>query len=161
MVCSNIVFLNNSRKIKTKVAFIFRYSPLIRRMKELITEGFIGEPFHFNGFIQNPNYIDAMAPFPLTPTADSIAPGSIQEYSPHLIDLALWLNGDLIAVVGLMKNFIPKRTIRDYGEMMRANFDDGCVWLAEFENGAQATFQTSFVALGPRPGLEIRIMHKR
>jgi len=39
--------------LKTKLGFTFRYSPGMRYMKSLIDEGFIGEPFIFNGYEQN------------------------------------------------------------------------------------------------------------
>jgi predicted dehydrogenase len=150
-----------ARGVRTKIAFVFRYSPILQRMKGLILDGFIGRPFHFNGFIQNSRYAGTGTSFPLTPTSDLLIPGSLQEYSPHLIDLARWLNGDLVKVASLMKNFVPMRRVREHGKVCPVNFEDGSVWIAEFQNGAIATFQSSFVAIGPRPGLEIRILGSR
>lgn len=148
-----------ARGVRTKIGFTFRYSPVIRRMKELIDEGFIGEPYLFNGFEQNSQFIDPKTPFRWNPGPDSsrLMPGSLEEYAPHLIDLGLWLMGDMKRVLGRMKNFIPERMIRDAGKMMSINTEDACVWLGEFRSGAQATFQTSFVAVGGYPGIEIRV----
>lgn len=145
--------------VRTKVGFTFRYSPMMLRMKELIDEGFIGIPYHFNGFEQNSQFIDASTPFRWTPSSDAskIMPGSLEEYGPHLIDLALWLMGDLKTVIGHMTNFIPERMIRDQNKVLPINIEDGCIWIGEFENGAQATFQTSYIAIGGYPGVEIRI----
>lgn len=158
---SRILHENAAAKgVRTKMGFTFRYSPMILRMKELIDEGFIGTPYHFNGFEENSQFIDPNTPFRWNPTEGeekNIVPGSLEEYGSHLIDLALWLMGDLRSVVGLMKNFIPKRFIRDQNKMLPINIEDGCVWLGEFQNGAQATFQSSFIAIGGYPGVEIRI----
>ena len=66
--------------------------------------------------------------------------------------------GDLKDVVGLMKNHIPNRKIRDRGnKILPINIDDGSIFMGEFQNGAQATFQSSFVAIGGYPGAEVRI----
>jgi predicted dehydrogenase len=88
-------------------------------------------------------------------------PGSLEEYGAHLIDLALWIYGDLSAVVGHMRNFIPQRYIRDHDRMLPINIEDGCVWLGKFTNGAIATFQTSFIAIGGYPGIELRLHGSR
>jgi predicted dehydrogenase len=148
-----------AKGVRTKIGFTFRYSPVMLRMKELIDSGFIGTPYHFNGFEQNSQFIDPSTPFRWNPSSnpDIIMLGSLEEYAPHLIDLALWLMGDLRAVVGHMKNFIPERMIRDHNKVLPINIEDGCIWLGEFEKGAQATFQSSFVAVGGYPGIEIRI----
>ncbi len=147
------------RGVKTKVGFGIRFSPVLRRMKELIDEGFIGTPYHFNGFEQNSQFIDPMKSFRWNPseTPEKIMPGSLEEYGAHLIDLARWMLGDIKAVIGHMKNFIPKRLIRDHEKVMPINIEDGCIWLGEFQNGAQATFQTSFIAIGNQSGVEICI----
>ena len=145
--------------LPTKMGFTFRYSPVILRMKELIDEGFIGTPFHVNGFEQNSQFIDPNTPFRWNPdpNTDKIVPGSLEEYGAHLIDLALWMMGDLSAVVGHMRNAIPQRFIRDFQKTMNINIDDGCIWLGKFKNGVLATFQTSFIAIGGYPGIELRL----
>ena len=103
--------------IKTKMGFTFRHSPMFLRMKELIDEGVIGKPYIFNGYEQNSQFIDPLTPFRWNPSQDpeKIMAGSLEEYGSHLIDFALWLMGDLKAVVGHMKNHIPQRNIRDKG----------------------------------------------
>jgi len=149
----------DKKKIKTKMGFTFRYSPALRRMKELIDEGFIGVPYLFNGFEQNSQFIDPGTPFRWNPSKDlkEMMPGSLEEYAPHLIDIALWMFGDVAQVVGNMKNFVPSRLIRDAGRTMPINIEDASIWLAEFKNGAQGTFQSSFVAVGSYPGVEVRV----
>ena len=50
-----------SKGLKTKVGLTFRYAPAMQYMYELISEGFIGEPFIFNGFEQNSQFISPMS----------------------------------------------------------------------------------------------------
>lgn len=148
-----------SRKVKTKVAFTFRYSPVIRQMKELVDNGFIGTPYLFNGFEQNSQWINPRTPFRWDPTgnANKLLPGSLEEYAPHLIDISRWFLGDLKSVSALMRNWMPTRYIRDQHKMMRINMDDCSVWLGEFQCGTQATFQSSYIAIGGYPGIEVRM----
>jgi predicted dehydrogenase len=148
-----------AKNIATMMGFTFRYSPVILRMKEMIKEGFVGTPFHLNGFEQNSQFINPNTPFRWNPDPNSkkIMPGSLEEYGAHLIDLSLWMMGDLNSVVGYMGNFFPQRHIRDSDKMLPINIEDGCVWLGKFVNGAVATFQTSFIAIGGYPGIEIRV----
>jgi predicted dehydrogenase len=75
-----------------------------------------------------------------------------------VIDLAHWfMDADLTAVVGVLRNFVPERMIRDTGTMMRANIDDGDVFIGEFEGGAICSIQSSFVTVGNYPGIEVRV----
>ena len=108
----------NRAKVKTKMGFTFRYSPALRRMKELIDEDFTGEPYLVNGFEQNSQFIKPTTPFRWNPNENSsdIFPGSLEEYAPHLIDIALWFLGDMAKVVGNMKNFVSQRLIRGSGK---------------------------------------------
>jgi predicted dehydrogenase len=145
--------------VPTKMGFTYRYSPALRRVKELIDSGFVGDPYLFNGFIQNSQFINPDTPFRWNPDPESgaIMTGSLEEYAPHLIDIALWLIGDVTEVIGHMQNSIPKRMIRDAGRPMRINIEDSAVFLGRFANQAVGTFQSSFVAIGNYPGMEVRI----
>jgi len=153
--------LASAKGLKTKVGFTFRYAPAIQYAKELIDAGFVGEPYIFNGFEQNSQWIDPATPLrQVDPDADpaTIAVSSIEGYGAPIIDIMhWWLNAPLQAVVGTMRNFVPVRMIRDTGAMTRANIDDGDMWIAEFGSGALASIQSSYVTVGNYPGIEARI----
>jgi predicted dehydrogenase len=68
-----------------------------------------------------------------------------------------WMDAPLTSVVGTMRNFVPKRVLRDTGQMTRVNIDDGDMWIAEFGSGAIASIQSSYVTVGNYPGIEARI----
>ena len=153
--------LARSRGLKTKVGFTFRYAPAIQYARHLIDSGFAGEPYLFNGFEQNSQWIDPATPLrQVDPQADPavIAVSSIEGYGAPIIDIMhWWLGAPLSAVVGTMRNFVPVRMVRDTGEMTRANIDDGDMWIAEFGSGALASIQSSYVTVGNYPGIEARI----
>jgi len=147
--------------LKTKLGFTFRYSPGMRYMKSLIDEGFIGEPFIFNGYEQNSQWLDPQNPLrQVDHTADQsvIQVSSLEGYGAPIMDIGHLCMGSRFAqVVGTMKNFIPERMVRATGTMMRMNIDDGDIFIGEFANGAIGSIQTSFVTVGDYPGIEARV----
>ena len=150
-----------SKGLTTKVGLTFRYAPAMQYMYELISEGFIGEPFIFNGFEQNSQFISPNEPvtkadlIPSTVT-EEIKMSSLEGYGAPIIDLSLWFMGsDLTRVVGVLKNFVPYRTNAD-GERVRTNIDDGDIYIGEYANGSACSIQSSYVTVGNYPGLEAR-----
>ncbi len=147
--------------LKTKVGLTFRYAPAMMYMYELIQEGFIGEPYIFNGFEQNSQFISPVEPVTkrdlIPPTeVEEIKVSSLEGYGAPIIDLSLWFMGsELTRVVGLLKNFVLYRTDID-GSRVRTNIDDGDIYVGEYANGAICSIQSSYVTVGNYPGLEAR-----
>src|SRR6202043_3244589 len=114
--------LAESRGLKTKVGLTFRYSPAMRYMRELVTAGFIGTPFIFNGYEQNSQWLDPATPLrQVDPGADQsvLQVSSLEGYGAPIIDLAhLFVGGNLSQVVGTMRNFIPDRMVRATNRMI-------------------------------------------
>jgi predicted dehydrogenase len=150
-----------AKGLKTKVGFTFRYAPAVQFARQLMDEGYVGEPYMFNGYEQNSQWIDPATPLrQVDPAADPqrLAVSSIEGYGAPIIDIMhWWLGSPLQAVVGTMRNFVPVRMVRDTGQMTRANIDDGDMWIAEFWSGALASIQSSYVTVGNYPGIEARI----
>jgi predicted dehydrogenase len=150
-----------SNGVKTKLGFTFRYAPSMRYMRELVREGFVGDPFIFNGYEQNSQWLDPKVPLrQVDPNADPaiLHVSSLEGYGAPIIDIGhLLVGADLTAVVGTMRNFVPERMVRQTGRMMRMNIDDGDIFIGEFANGALGSVQTSFVTVGNYPGIEARL----
>ncbi len=153
--------LAKSKNLKTKLGFTFRYSPGVQYAKSLIDEGFIGQPFIFNGYEQNSQWLDPQNPLrQVDPDADQsvIQTSSLEGYGAPIIDIGhWWVGADYERVVGTMRNFIPERMVRATGRMMKMNIDDGDIFIGEYANGALGSIQTSFVTVGNYPGIEARI----
>ena len=102
-----------AKGLKTKVGFTFRYAPAVQFARRLIDEGYVGEPYMFNGYEQNSQWIDPATPLrQVDPHADAgrIAVSSIEGYGAPIIDIMhWWLGSPLRAVVGTMRNFVPAR----------------------------------------------------
>ncbi len=153
--------LADSKGLKTKLGFTFRYSPGVQYAKALIDEGFIGQPFIFNGYEQNSQWLNPQTPLrQVDHTADQsvIKTSALEGYGAPIIDIGhWWVGADYSRVVGTMRNFIPERMVRATGQMMRMNIDDGDIFIGEYANGAIGSIQTSFVTVGNYPGIEARI----
>ena len=146
--------------VRTKLGFTFRYSPAIRRVNGWIKGGKLGELFHVHGLEQNSQFLDPDYPLRQVPAdADTskLIPQSIVGYGSHLVDLVRWNAGEFGAVVSSMSNYVPERAVRGYEGKVRLPVDDGTVVLVEFASGAQGMLQTSIVAVGNYPGVELRV----
>ena len=85
----------------------------------MIDEGFVGQPFIFNGYEQNSQWLDPQNPLrQVTRTADQsvIQTSSLEGYGAPVIDIGhWWVDSDYSRVVGTMRNFVPERMVRDTG----------------------------------------------
>ena len=151
-----------SNGLKTKVGMTFRYAPSIQYMRDLITDGFVGYPFIFNGYEQNSQFISPTEPVTkedmiVEIVTDEIKVSSIEGYGAPIIDISLWfMDSPLKSLVGLLYNFVPYRTMPG-GQQIRTNIDDGDVYIGEYSNGGFCTIQSSYVTVNSYPGVEARL----
>jgi predicted dehydrogenase len=147
--------------MRTKVGFTFRYSPALRRIRAWIADGTLGEIFHIHGLEQNSQFLDPDFPLrQVPPGADwnTLIPSNIIGYGSHLVDLMRWMGGEFSAVAATMRNFIPDRVVRDHGpQRQRILVEDGTAAVVEFASGAHGILQSSYIAVGNYPGVEIRV----
>jgi predicted dehydrogenase len=155
-----IAALARERGLRTKLGFTFRYSPAIRQIRTWIADGTLGEIFHIHGFEQNSQFLDPDFPLRQVPPGaarDRLIPSSIVGYGSHLVDLMRWCGGDFAAVCGTMRNFVPERVVRGEPGRQPIAVEDGTVALVEFASGAHGMLQTSYIAVGNYPGVELRV----
>lgn len=107
-----------AKGLKTKVGLTFRYAPAIMYMFDLIREGFIGDPYVFNGYEQNSQWLDPDNPMdkrihktkPVGEpewgtdfSREGITVSSLEGYGAPTIDIGLeCIGSDLEQVVGIM-----------------------------------------------------------
>jgi len=128
-----------------KMGFLFRYSPVVARMKELIDQGYIGEMVAFESSVVNAQFVDPQKPLHWKMRRARANGGVFVEYGSHSIDLALWLGGPITRVVAHGLTTVPHRPATDgYSEV---DTDDISAWIAVYRSGGQALFKAGWASL--------------
>jgi predicted dehydrogenase len=127
------------------VNFALRAAPAYRYMKELIDEGYLGQPYQCVFSFQADYGRSGEYNWRWD---QSRANGILGDLGSHMADLAHWLVGDITSVSALLGAFIP-RPGPEGGALVPAN--DAAALAVRFAGGAQGTLQVSAVAhLGDR-----------
>lgn len=135
-----------SRQRVTKIGFLFRFSPVVERMKRLIEMGYIGQVQLFESLTVNAQFIDPERPIHWKMQREHANGGVFVEYGSHTIDLANWLGGKIVSVVADGVTLVPKRPDPS-GGVATIDVDDAASWIAVFEHGGQALFRTGWTSL--------------
>ncbi|MFM7072592.1 MAG: Gfo/Idh/MocA family protein [Planctomycetota bacterium] len=134
------------------VWYNYRRVPAVTLAKRLIEEGKLGRIFHYRAvFLQD---WTISTDLPQGGAAlwrlDAAAAGSgvTGDLLAHCIDTALWLNGSISTVSAMTETFIKERKHTLTGKVEPVKIDDACAFLARFENGSLATFESTRYARG-------------
>ena len=129
---------------KTGVNFSYRGHPASRYAKDLITSGEIGKVFHVTAFYMQGWLVNPKSPIVWRLQKDITGTGVLGDLASHIVDLTMWFTDSKItSVVGDMARFVDERPLLDGSGMGKVDVDDGCDFLARFDNGAMGTFVSS------------------
>jgi len=139
--------------VANMVWFNYRRVPAIALAKQLIDEGRIGRVFHYRA-----KYLQDWTISPELPQggaglwrldADVAGSGVTGDLLAHSIDTAIWLIGGVKKVTAMTETFIKERAVQDDPSSVKpVKIDDACAFLARFDNGALATFESTRYARG-------------
>ena len=140
--------------VKTMVPFTYRFMPVMRQIKALVDEGYLGKLYHLNlryytGYARDGQYIWRF-------DLDESGAGVAGDLGTHWIYLASWLFGEITAVTALLAHNVP-REAKPNGEKYPVG-DDAAIMTVEFENGAQGVLHMSAVAYEATPFGQIHEM---
>ena len=131
--------------VKHLCGFNYRFVPAVRLARELIEAGELGELRHFRG-----RYLQDWGDDPTLDTwrfqPDEAGSGALGDLGTHVVDLARFLVGEISAVSGLTRTFLPGRQV-----------DDALEAAVEFEQGAVGTIEATRLALGRRNAFQWEI----
>jgi predicted dehydrogenase len=138
--------------VANMVWYNYRRVPAVSLAKKLIDEGRLGKIFHYRSvFLQDwtisedlPQGGEALWRLDV----DAAGSGVTGDLLAHCIDTAIWLNGGISTVSAMTETFIKERTHQLTGEVQKVGIDDACAFLARFENGSLATFESTRYARG-------------
>jgi predicted dehydrogenase len=125
-------------------AFNYRFVPAVRFARELIDVGELGEIRHFRGrYLQDwGDTTEQVWRF----ERDAAGSGALGDLAAHVIDLARYLVGEIDAVGGFVRTFVPDRQV-----------DDAVEATVEFAGGAVGTLEATRLALGRRNAFQWEI----
>lgn len=137
--------------VKHMVMYTWYWLPNMQKLKQLIDEGYTGTIY--NGYFQwladgwrNNNYAWRF-------DADR-SNGILGDLGSHLLHMAIWLLGDVIAVTARLSNYIQHEGANG-GQINPANDTVSCI--LEFTNGAQIQIFVTGVALNVKDGNQITV----
>lgn len=138
--------------VPNTVWYNYRRVPAVTLAKQLIDEGRLGRIFHYRAvFLQDWTIAEDI------PQGgqglwrlDAAAAGSgvTGDLLAHCIDTAVWLNGSIGSVTAMTETFVKEREHAETGKMAPVGIDDACAFMARFDNGSLATFESTRYARG-------------
>ncbi len=133
--------------------FNYRRVPAVTLAKKMIDEGLLGKIFHYRAKYLQDWTISAKVPqggqtlWRLD--AKVAGSGVLGDLLAHSIDQSLWLNGKIASVTAMTETFIKERELQEQpGKFAPVTIDDACAFLARFDNGSLATFESTRYACG-------------
>jgi predicted dehydrogenase len=138
--------------VPNMVWYNYRRVPAVTLAKRLIDEGRLGRIFHYRAKFLQDWTISPELPQGGTGLwrldAKVAGSGVTGDLLAHCIDTAIWLNGDVAQVSAMTETFIKERKHTLTGKVQKVDIDDACAFLARFDNGSLATFESTRYARG-------------
>jgi predicted dehydrogenase len=138
-------------RVKHMCAFNYRFVPAIRLAREMIDAGELGEIRHFRARYLQESLADAFAPMRWRLNREIAGSGALGDLGAHIIDLGRYLAGEVSAIVGATRTFVPERPGG------KVDVDDAFEAVVEFENGAMGTIEASRFCIGRKNALELEV----
>jgi predicted dehydrogenase len=137
--------------VKHMCAFNYRFVPAIRLAREMLEAGELGEIYHFRGRYLQEWIIDPQFERVWRLEKAVAGSGALGDLGAHVIDLARFLVGEISAVSGLARTFVPERPGG------RVDVDDAVEAVVDFESGALGTIEASRFCQGRKNALSFEI----
>ena len=138
--------------VPNTVWYNYRRVPAVSLAKQIIDRGDLGRVFHYRANFLQDWTISADLPqggaglWRLD--AKAAGSGVTGDLLAHCIDTAIWLNGKITEVSAMTETFIKERKHTLSGAVEEVKIDDACAFLARFENGSLAIFESTRYARG-------------
>jgi len=141
--------------VKHLCAFNYRFVPAVRLARQMIEAGELGEIHHFRSSYLQDWLVDPAAPATWRLDVNQAGSGALGDLGAHVIDQARYLVGEIRAVSGRLKTFVPER------DGTPVTVDDAFEAVIEFSTGAVGTIEASRFAAGRKNALTWEINGSR
>lgn len=123
------------------VGFNYRRLPAVSLMKRMIDEGAIGRPQLWRGCWLSDEFVDPQIPFDWR-FERRMGGTTIADLGAHLIDMAIWMVGDVAEVSAQSATFVGKRADPEKpGAARPVEIDDASSALMQFSGGARGVLE--------------------
>jgi predicted dehydrogenase len=149
-----------ARGIRSMIGFNYRRVPALALARELIAGGRVGDIRHVRASYLQDWLADPAFPLTWRLQQEHAGSGALGDLGAHVVDLAQYLTGQLIAgVSGLTATFVPERPLPGGapGETGPVTVDDAVAFTARLESGALASFEATRFAAGRKNALRIEV----
>jgi predicted dehydrogenase len=128
------------------VGFNYRRLPAVSLMKRMVDEGAVGKVRLWRGVWLSDEFVDPGIAFDWR--FDRAVGGStIADLGSHLIDMALWMVGDVAEVSAQSRTFVTERSDPSGGRPVPVTVDDASSALLRFQGGARGVVEMARVAV--------------
>jgi predicted dehydrogenase len=144
------------------IGFNYRRVPAVALARNLVADGRIGRIRHVRASYLQDWLVDASFPLTWRLQRERAGSGALGDLGAHLVDLAQYLVGELIAgVSAVTATFVGERPLPEAaGEAPRSGpvtVDDAAVFTARLDSGPLASFEATRFATGRKNQLRIEL----
>jgi predicted dehydrogenase len=123
------------------VGFNYRRLPAVSLMKRMIDEGAVGKVQLWRGCWLSDEFVDPQIPFDWR-FERKMGGTTIADLGSHMIDMALWMVGEVAEVSAQSATFVPERTNPEKpGAKRSVEVDDASSALMNFANGCRGVLE--------------------
>jgi predicted dehydrogenase len=132
--------------VLNSVGFNYRRLPAVSLMKRMVDEGAVGKVRLWRATWLSDEFVDPAIPFDWR--FDRAVGGStIADLGSHLIDLALWMVGDVAEVCAQSETFVRERANPLGAGSLAVTVDDASSALMRFDSGARGVLEMARTAV--------------
>jgi predicted dehydrogenase len=140
------------------VNFAYRCWPAIEFARQLIREGEIGEPIHFEGHFFQDYAADPESPFSWRFDQSVAGGGAVADLGSHIFDIACALMGGIAAVAAQSRRIYAERPVAGNAQLRPVTVDDLTASLVRFRSGATGAVHASWAATGHKSDLAFSVV---
>lgn len=129
--------------VHNAIGFNYRKLPAVALMRRMIADGAVGEVRLWRACWLSDEFTDPATPFDWR-FDRAVGGTTIADLGSHLIDLALWMVGEISEVCAQSQTFIRHRPVRSGaadGDVAGVSVDDASSALIKFASGARGTVE--------------------
>lgn len=152
----DLVNLAEKHGVVGQVVFNTRFSPAVMRAKSLIDEGFCGRLICLRGVMLHSGLVDTSRRISWRLDPKLTGSGVLFDLGSHIIDLAMYLCGDIESIYCRTKTHHKQRLDED-GNSVEVTTDDAAWMTVQLAGGVVGTLEASKLATGVESEVKLEI----